>query len=58
MNSNSVNAVLSTCLMGAPFWCRALEIVSTTASLIAAVTGAIIGCITLYRMWSYHHRNR
>lgn len=50
----TTQGVLSASLVTSHFWAAAVAYVSVTAQLIATVTGAIIGVITLYRMW----RNR
>lgn len=38
-------------LVTSHFWADAIQIVSTTATLIATMTGAIIGVVTVYRMF-------
>jgi TRAP-type C4-dicarboxylate transport system permease small subunit len=50
MNSCWQGAV-SACLLTSHFWSEALSVVSFTAQLVATVSGALIGVITLYRMW-------
>lgn len=45
---------LAACLMTSHFWAEALAVLSVTAQLVATVSGAIIGLITLYRMWRNH----
>ena len=45
------NGAVATGLVTSHFWAEAIQVVSTTASIIATVTGAIIGVVTLYRMY-------
>jgi hypothetical protein len=49
-NHPALNSSLAAGLLTSHFWASALDVISTTATLIATVTGAIIGMVTVYRM--------
>jgi hypothetical protein len=53
-NHTGFQCFLSTCLLTSHFWGEAISVVSVVAQLVATLTGAAIGIITLYRM--YKHR--
>jgi hypothetical protein len=53
MSPNSIQCLVASCLVSAHFWAEALAVVSLTAQLVATLTGAAIGIITLYRMWKH-----
>lgn len=59
-STNIPQGTLATVLLTAHFWGKAVDFISTTATLVAMVTGAIIGLVTVYRMvrteWRHHHR--
>lgn len=46
----ALNSTLATVLLTSHFWAQALDLLSTTATLVATVTGAIIGVVTVCRM--------
>jgi hypothetical protein len=41
------------CLLTSHFWAEAISVLSVVAQLVATLTGAAIGIITLYRMWKH-----
>lgn len=47
---DTTNAILSAGLLSTPIWIMVLREVSLIASTVAAICGAIIGVITVYRL--------
>jgi hypothetical protein len=53
MNNTITQCTISACLLTSHFWGEAISVVSVVAQLLATITGAAIGIITLYRMWKH-----